>query len=151
MHPPLDRPHPDCQDVIKELKRCHAENKWKKYIGECNEAKYRLDQCFRAEKKKKLAEEADIHDKLTEVREEMLREEFGTKYGRGLTLMEFQLSWQKRTLSMGHLLQRPGRSGLLTCGMTLLSRLDIVNKPKQFITRYGLQRDVTISYLIQYL
>ncbi len=26
MHPPLDRPHPDCQEAIDSLRHCHATN-----------------------------------------------------------------------------------------------------------------------------
>ncbi len=39
MHPPLHRPHPQCQQVIKDLDRCHAENPYAKFWGSCNEAK----------------------------------------------------------------------------------------------------------------
>nr|CCA22679.1 unnamed protein product putative [Albugo laibachii Nc14] len=53
MHPPLDRPHPLCQQVIKNLKQCHTENPRAKFLGACNEAKRALDDCFRMEKEEK--------------------------------------------------------------------------------------------------
>ena len=53
MHPPLDRPHPDCQEAIQELRHCHATNsKWKFWA--CNEIKFQLDKCFREEKQRML-------------------------------------------------------------------------------------------------
>ncbi|GKZ01502.1 hypothetical protein MPSEU_001100800 [Mayamaea pseudoterrestris] len=55
MHPPLDRPHPDCDQVIQELRACHAD--WKlKYLGGCNGIKVRLDCCLKEEKKRLLGE-----------------------------------------------------------------------------------------------
>lgn len=49
MHPPLDRPHPDCQDAVQNLKNCHVSRlKWKFWA--CNEMKFELDRCFREEK-----------------------------------------------------------------------------------------------------
>ncbi len=50
MHPPLYRPHPLCEEVVQNLVRCHDDNPFKKYLGICNDAKYRLDECFRMEK-----------------------------------------------------------------------------------------------------
>lgn len=55
MHPPLDRPHPDCQDIVLALKRCHAENS-KFLFWRCNETKFRLDSCFKTEKDRMLKE-----------------------------------------------------------------------------------------------
>ena len=55
MHPPLDRSHPDCQDVIVALKECHLST-WKKYTGGCNRIKEALDICFAIEKEKALYE-----------------------------------------------------------------------------------------------
>lgn len=49
MHPPLDRPHPDCQEEVLGLKDCHSANSKLKFWA-CNEIKFRLDQCFKAEK-----------------------------------------------------------------------------------------------------
>jgi len=56
MHPPLDRPHPDCEDVIAQLKECHATAGIYKYMGLCNDIKTAVDQCLRAEKKRLLDE-----------------------------------------------------------------------------------------------
>ena len=53
MHPPLDRPHPDCQDFVEALNKCHKENEWKKFMGACNEPKALMDICFREEKERK--------------------------------------------------------------------------------------------------
>ena len=49
MHPPLDRPHPDCQSEINDLHHCHATTSKMKFWG-CNEVKYALDRCLREEK-----------------------------------------------------------------------------------------------------
>jgi COX assembly protein 2 len=49
MHPPLDRPHPDCQEAIRALQECRANRpRWK--IWACNDLKYQMDACFRREK-----------------------------------------------------------------------------------------------------
>ena len=55
MHPPLDRPHPDCQDSIDELRNCHETNSKFKFWA-CNEIKARLDACFKEEKNRMLLE-----------------------------------------------------------------------------------------------
>ena len=56
MHPPLDRPHPFCQDVITALRACHSENPLSKLIGVCNDQKWALDACFKVEKEAKRKE-----------------------------------------------------------------------------------------------
>ena len=53
MHPPLDRPHPDCQPEIEALRHCHATESKLKFWA-CNELKRRLDECFRVEKQRML-------------------------------------------------------------------------------------------------
>jgi COX assembly protein 2 len=53
MHPPLNRPHPDCQEAIDEITDCHATNSKLKFWA-CNDIKSRLDQCFREEKDRML-------------------------------------------------------------------------------------------------
>ena len=76
MHPPLDRPHPDCQDVITALRQCHA-NTWSKYTGGCNSIKVALDECLKFEKKRLLDE---LNKDLPERRlkhEEMVKKAFG--------------------------------------------------------------------------
>lgn len=54
MHPPLDRPHPECQVEINDLQTCHATTSKLKFWG-CNEVKYALDQCLKKEKQNLLA------------------------------------------------------------------------------------------------
>lgn len=54
MHPPLERPHPKCQDAIHALNVCHAEKFSKILFWKCNEVKYELDRCFKEEKKEML-------------------------------------------------------------------------------------------------
>jgi COX assembly mitochondrial protein 2 len=53
MHPPLDRPHPDCQVEIEALRHCHATESKLKFWA-CNEIKWTLDQCFKLEKQRML-------------------------------------------------------------------------------------------------
>ena len=50
MHPPLFRPHPDCQEFVKALVACHEENNVMRWFGACNDAKAQLDKCFYMEK-----------------------------------------------------------------------------------------------------
>lgn len=53
MHPPLDRPHPDCQAEIDALRHCHATSSKLKFWA-CNEVKAQLDVCFKEEKRRSL-------------------------------------------------------------------------------------------------
>jgi COX assembly protein 2 len=53
MHPPLDRPHPDCQEAIAALQKCRANRPYWK-IWACNDLKYQMDACFRQEKSRLL-------------------------------------------------------------------------------------------------
>merc|ERR1712194_408203 len=53
MHPPLDRPHPRCQEAIDGLRNCHAEASKLKFWA-CNEVKAKLDRCFKEEKEEML-------------------------------------------------------------------------------------------------
>lgn len=55
MHPPLDRPHPDCQEAIDELRNCQSTRSRFK-VWACNDFKSRLDACFREEKNRILLE-----------------------------------------------------------------------------------------------
>jgi COX assembly mitochondrial protein 2 len=73
MHPPLDRPHPDCQEEILALKSCHADG-WKKFYGACNKMKVAVDQCFKKEKDRLLvlmnqdfSQERQQHEQLIKV------------------------------------------------------------------------------------
>jgi len=55
MHPPLDRPHPECQQQIEALQTCHATTSKLKFWG-CNEVKFALDRCLKEEKQNLLTE-----------------------------------------------------------------------------------------------
>lgn len=77
MHPPLDRPHPDCEEVIRELRYCHAQSGWKQYLGACNEIKFAMDRCLKAEKSRLLTE---MNQELPERKirqEEIVKNAFG--------------------------------------------------------------------------
>ena len=50
MHPPLDRPHPSCEEFVTAIRACHANNVYAKFWGACNEPKALMDRCFREEK-----------------------------------------------------------------------------------------------------
>mgnify|MGYP001051325571 CR=1 FL=1 len=52
MHPPLDRPHPSCEEMVLALKKCHTDNEFAKFWGACNEPKALMDRCFREEKER---------------------------------------------------------------------------------------------------
>ena len=56
MHPPLDRPHPECRDLINELKTCHARRTLATFWTGCNEVKFALDKCLKREKELMLRE-----------------------------------------------------------------------------------------------
>ena len=76
MHPPLDRPHPDCQDVIDALKSCHLDS-WKKYTGGCNAIKRALDNCFKLEKERLLKDlTKDLPNERKEA-EDIVKQAFG--------------------------------------------------------------------------
>ena len=66
MHPPLDRPHPECQQEIDGLRHCHATASKLRFWA-CNEVKSKLDKCFRDEKSKMLNEmNKDLEEKRRE-------------------------------------------------------------------------------------
>ena len=54
MHPPLDRPHPECMDIVQALKDCHAQKYSKLFFWRCNDLKVQLDTCFKTEKENTL-------------------------------------------------------------------------------------------------
>jgi COX assembly mitochondrial protein 2 len=85
MHPPLDRPHPDCEDAIRALRTCHLEAGWKKYLGACNAFKFAIDRCFKEEKNRLLA------DMDKELPERKVRQEEIVKnaFGQTLTFSEY--------------------------------------------------------------
>mmetsp|Transcript_9932 Transcript_9932/g.14603 ORF Transcript_9932/g.14603 Transcript_9932/m.14603 type:complete len:115 (+) Transcript_9932:80-424(+) len=63
MHPPLDRPHPMCQDQIQALKDCHSSSSKLKFWA-CNEVKFAMDKCFKREKQALMKEiNADYGEK----------------------------------------------------------------------------------------
>lgn len=78
MHPPLDRPHPDCEHVVLALKTCHLDW-WKKFTGGCNDIKRALDHCFKLEKERILR---DLTQDLPQERkqdEDMIKRAFGKR------------------------------------------------------------------------
>ena len=84
MHPPLDRPHPDCEDVIRALRACHAAG-WRKYLGACNDIKVDLDKCLKGEKMRLLTE------MNKELPERKIRQEEIVKnaFGKNMTFSEY--------------------------------------------------------------
>lgn len=76
MHPPLDRPHPDCQEVIDALKKCHAE-KSSLMFWACNEAKRNLDNCFKLEKQRLLKELTKDFDEDRRREDNLMKEALG--------------------------------------------------------------------------
>ena len=52
MHPSLSS-HlhtPECQQLIEELKKCHADNKFLKYFGKCNNEDVQMVNCLNRER-----------------------------------------------------------------------------------------------------
>jgi COX assembly mitochondrial protein 2 len=78
MHPPLDRPHPDCQEVIEALHRCHAQNS-KVFFWRCNDAKAELDKCLKVEKQRMLKELTKDFGKTRSKEDGMMTEALGQK------------------------------------------------------------------------
>jgi COX assembly protein 2 len=85
MHPPLDRPHPECQDEINGLRECHKSASKLKFWA-CNEVKDALDKCFREEKKKMLKE--TIFFNLEEKRQEEYSQAALAFNNKGVTFRE---------------------------------------------------------------
>ncbi len=78
MHPPLERPHPMCQDQIEALKECHATTSKVRFWA-CNELKFAMDRCFKKEKQELLKRiNADAEEKRKR-EDEALREAMGRK------------------------------------------------------------------------
>lgn len=51
MHPSL-APHlhgEECKEIIKQLHKCHEDNKYKKFFGTCNNVRRALDKCLQKE------------------------------------------------------------------------------------------------------
>lgn len=76
MHPPLDRPHPDCENEIKALKECHGDS-WKKFTGGCSDIKTILDKCLKAEKTRLLNEMNRDLDEHKREEQHMIMKAFG--------------------------------------------------------------------------
>jgi COX assembly protein 2 len=54
MHPPLTvAKHPLCVEVIAALQACHSGHPWAKLVGHCNDQKWALDACFKAEARRR--------------------------------------------------------------------------------------------------
>ncbi|CAM9250482.1 unnamed protein product [Discosporangium mesarthrocarpum] len=88
MHPPLRKPHPNCQAVIDTLVACHEEHPYGKFWGNCNDAKAALDKCFVEEKeerrKNNLRKAREFEEKFVEeveLRNEELRRETAQAQG----------------------------------------------------------------------
>ena len=84
MHPPLDRPHPDCQDEIEALRHCHDTNSKLKFWA-CNEIKTKLDICFRLEKQR-ILKETNKHFKEARKEEDA---QFAASEGKSMTFQEY--------------------------------------------------------------
>jgi len=66
MHPPLDRPHPRCQEEINGLRECHRTTS-KLQFWACNDVKITLDQCLKKEKEEMLRKmNANLDEKKKE-------------------------------------------------------------------------------------
>mmetsp|Transcript_7915 Transcript_7915/g.18490 ORF Transcript_7915/g.18490 Transcript_7915/m.18490 type:complete len:102 (-) Transcript_7915:232-537(-) len=76
MHPPLDRPHPDCQAQISDLHECHATTSKLKFWG-CNRVKFLLDECLKAEKKRLLAEMNKDYEAKRAAEDDVFRKAMG--------------------------------------------------------------------------
>lgn len=84
MHPPLDRPHPDCQEAIVELRKCQKTRSAFK-VWACNELKHRLDDCFKEEKQRILL---DMNKDFIERRREE-DAEAAISTGRNISFQEY--------------------------------------------------------------
>ena len=76
MHPPLDRPHPMCQDQIEKLRTCHATQSKLKFWA-CNELKFALDKCFKMEKQELLQQINSDYDEKRKQEDDALRDAIG--------------------------------------------------------------------------
>lgn len=84
MHPPLDRPHPRCQEEISGLRDCHTTSS-KLQFWACNEVKSKLDKCFREEKEEMLRK---MNEDLDEKKKEE-QAQAALAFGRKETFHEF--------------------------------------------------------------
>jgi COX assembly mitochondrial protein 2 len=71
MHPTLsDHLHPGCEETIRALSSCHADNPLRKFIGACNGAKAALDRCLADE----YLVRRELNAEKSKVKKERLRE-----------------------------------------------------------------------------
>ena len=103
MHPPLDRPHPDCQAMIDALHQCHAENS-KVFFWRCNKAKGQLDYCLKVEKERMLKELNKDFQQTRTKEDGLMMEALGQK-------MSFQEYLEK---DKGYVQAREKKSGSVT-------------------------------------
>ena len=84
MHPPLDRPHPDCQEAVDALRECHQTTS-KLQFWACNELKYNMDRCLKVEKEKMLKD----MNKDFEAKRQREEDAFRDAIGQELTFDEY--------------------------------------------------------------
>mmetsp|Transcript_10017 Transcript_10017/g.12369 ORF Transcript_10017/g.12369 Transcript_10017/m.12369 type:complete len:96 (+) Transcript_10017:208-495(+) len=92
MHPPLERPHPDCQEAIIALEDCHRKTS-KIFFWKCDDAKYALDKCFKKEKE-------DMLKRVNENWEDKRREE-DLAFGQKISFEEFLKQDEERRRAKG--------------------------------------------------
>ncbi|KTW31382.1 hypothetical protein T552_00027 [Pneumocystis carinii B80] len=57
MHPPLSaHKHPDCHELMKQLKECHESNFISHFFGKCNDLKKEVVKCLNQERLKQQRE-----------------------------------------------------------------------------------------------
>lgn len=78
MHPPLDRPHPDCQSAINDLQHCHITTSKLRFWG-CNEVKFTLDKCLKGEKERLLVEMNKDYEAKRAAEEDVIQLALGKK------------------------------------------------------------------------
>ena len=76
MHPPLDRPHPDCEKEVDALRQCHATTSKLKFWA-CNEIKFAMDQCLKIEKQRMLTEMNKDFEEKRQREEDAFRDAVG--------------------------------------------------------------------------
>jgi COX assembly protein 2 len=84
MHPPLDRPHPECQQQINDLQTCHATTSKLKFWG-CNEVKFALDRCLKEEKQNLLK----VLNKDIEQKRQMEENAYQQALGKDISFEEY--------------------------------------------------------------
>ncbi|KAJ1675723.1 Respiratory chain complex assembly or maintenance protein [Spiromyces aspiralis] len=72
MHPLLAEHHyPECAAFIQALHACHAENRWKKFLGVCNSHHNKINAClskeFEKNRKRQLKESRERQARVNEI------------------------------------------------------------------------------------